>query len=195
MPFASVHDATGSAPASATSRSAGSACCSRAATTIVSGQGEIVLPIGQRSDGPRQRRDDLRGVRRARPDPAGHVVSSSCRSAPSSRPPPTRRRARCSGASRSARASAQERRPRPAVDADARGVADRDFVDGAATNIDVVPQLQVTLNRRQHVRVERRPAGAGHQHAPGGRSRSSSTSCGTGSTADCSRAGNDGATR
>jgi len=32
-------------------------------------------------------------------------------------------------------------------------VSDHDFVAGAATNIDVVPQFQVTLNRRQHVRV------------------------------------------
>ena len=32
-------------------------------------------------------------------------------------------------------------------------VGDRDFVDGASSQIDVVPQFQVTLNRRQHVRV------------------------------------------
>jgi hypothetical protein len=32
-------------------------------------------------------------------------------------------------------------------------VSDRDFVPGATANIDVVPQFQVTLNRRQHVRV------------------------------------------
>jgi mono/diheme cytochrome c family protein len=32
-------------------------------------------------------------------------------------------------------------------------VSDRDFVDGASAAIDVVPQFQVTLNRRQHVRV------------------------------------------
>jgi mono/diheme cytochrome c family protein len=32
-------------------------------------------------------------------------------------------------------------------------VSDRDFVEGAAANVDVVPQVQVTLNRRQHVRV------------------------------------------
>jgi len=30
---------------------------------------------------------------------------------------------------------------------------DRDFEDGAKTNLDVLPQFQVTLNRRQHVRV------------------------------------------
>jgi cytochrome c len=32
-------------------------------------------------------------------------------------------------------------------------VSDREFVEGAAANIDIVPQFQVTLNRRQHVRV------------------------------------------
>jgi mono/diheme cytochrome c family protein len=32
-------------------------------------------------------------------------------------------------------------------------VSDRDFGEGAAANVDVVPQFQVTLNRRQHVRV------------------------------------------
>jgi len=32
-------------------------------------------------------------------------------------------------------------------------VSDRDFVEGAAANVDVVPQFQVTLNRRQHVRA------------------------------------------
>jgi mono/diheme cytochrome c family protein len=32
-------------------------------------------------------------------------------------------------------------------------VSDRDLVPGAAANIDVVPQFQVTLNRRQHVRI------------------------------------------
>jgi mono/diheme cytochrome c family protein len=32
-------------------------------------------------------------------------------------------------------------------------VSDRDFTPGASTAIDVVPQFQVTLNRRQHVRV------------------------------------------
>lgn len=32
-------------------------------------------------------------------------------------------------------------------------MSDRDFVEGASANIDVVPQFQVTLNRRQHVRV------------------------------------------
>jgi len=32
-------------------------------------------------------------------------------------------------------------------------VSDREFVDGAGAAIDVVPQFQVTLNRRQHVRV------------------------------------------
>jgi len=32
-------------------------------------------------------------------------------------------------------------------------VSDRDFATGAAANVDVVPQFQVTLSRRQHVRV------------------------------------------
>jgi hypothetical protein len=32
-------------------------------------------------------------------------------------------------------------------------VADRDLEEGAATNVDVLPQFQVTLNRRQHLRV------------------------------------------
>jgi hypothetical protein len=32
-------------------------------------------------------------------------------------------------------------------------VSERAFVDGAGADIDVVPQFQVTLNRRQHVRV------------------------------------------
>jgi hypothetical protein len=32
-------------------------------------------------------------------------------------------------------------------------VADRDFEDGANTNVDVVPEMQVTLNRRQHIRL------------------------------------------
>jgi Cytochrome C oxidase, cbb3-type, subunit III len=32
-------------------------------------------------------------------------------------------------------------------------VADRDLVDGAKTNWDIVPEMQVTLSRRQHVRM------------------------------------------
>jgi hypothetical protein len=32
-------------------------------------------------------------------------------------------------------------------------VSDRDFSEGARTNLDVVPQFQVTLSRRQHVRA------------------------------------------
>jgi hypothetical protein len=32
-------------------------------------------------------------------------------------------------------------------------IADRDFEDGARTNLDLLPQFQVTINRRQHVRV------------------------------------------
>jgi hypothetical protein len=32
-------------------------------------------------------------------------------------------------------------------------IADRDLESGAATNVDVVPEFQVTLNRRQHVRL------------------------------------------
>lgn len=32
-------------------------------------------------------------------------------------------------------------------------VADRDLESGAKTNVDVVPEMQVTINRRQHVRV------------------------------------------
>jgi len=32
-------------------------------------------------------------------------------------------------------------------------VSDRDFAAGATANVDLVPQFQVTLNRRQHVRV------------------------------------------
>jgi len=32
-------------------------------------------------------------------------------------------------------------------------VSERDFEDGARANIDLVPQFQVSLNRRQHVRV------------------------------------------
>jgi len=32
-------------------------------------------------------------------------------------------------------------------------IGDRDFEDLASTNVDVVPQFQVTLNRRQHVRA------------------------------------------
>ena len=32
-------------------------------------------------------------------------------------------------------------------------ITDRDLEDGAKTNVDVMPQFQVTLNRRQHVRV------------------------------------------
>ena len=32
-------------------------------------------------------------------------------------------------------------------------VSDRDFVEGASANIDVVPQFQITLSRRQHVRA------------------------------------------
>jgi mono/diheme cytochrome c family protein len=31
-------------------------------------------------------------------------------------------------------------------------LADRDFEDGAKTNVDLLPQVQVTLNKRQHVR-------------------------------------------
>jgi mono/diheme cytochrome c family protein len=32
-------------------------------------------------------------------------------------------------------------------------VSDRELTEGAAANIDVIPQFQVTLNRRQHIRV------------------------------------------
>ena len=32
-------------------------------------------------------------------------------------------------------------------------VGDREFTPGAATNVDVVPECQVTLSRRQHVRI------------------------------------------
>jgi len=32
-------------------------------------------------------------------------------------------------------------------------VADRDLVDGAKSNWDIVPQMQVTINRRQHIRA------------------------------------------
>ena len=32
-------------------------------------------------------------------------------------------------------------------------ISEREFLDGATADIDVVPQVQVTLNRRQHVRV------------------------------------------
>jgi hypothetical protein len=32
-------------------------------------------------------------------------------------------------------------------------LADRELEDGASTDIDVVPQMQVTLSRRQHVRA------------------------------------------
>lgn len=31
-------------------------------------------------------------------------------------------------------------------------IADRDYETGASTNVDVVPQMQVTINRRQHIR-------------------------------------------
>lgn len=37
-------------------------------------------------------------------------------------------------------------------------VADRDLEDGAKTNVDLVPEMQVTLNKRQHIRL-----GAGAQ--------------------------------
>ena len=33
-------------------------------------------------------------------------------------------------------------------------VSDREFARGARTNIDLVPQFQITLNRRQHIRVD-----------------------------------------
>ena len=32
-------------------------------------------------------------------------------------------------------------------------LSDRDLTDGAKTNLDLLPQFQVTLNRRQHIRV------------------------------------------
>ena len=32
-------------------------------------------------------------------------------------------------------------------------LASRDFRDGASTNWDVVPQMQITISRRQHIRV------------------------------------------
>ena len=32
-------------------------------------------------------------------------------------------------------------------------LADRDLETGAATNWDVVPEMQITLNKRQHIRV------------------------------------------
>jgi hypothetical protein len=32
-------------------------------------------------------------------------------------------------------------------------LSDRDLADGAKTNLDLLPQFQVTLNRRQHIRV------------------------------------------
>ena len=58
-------------------------------------------------------------------------------------------------------------------------IADRDLETGAKTNWDVVPQMQVTLNNRQHVRVNvgvRTPVNntAGQRHAG-----ASSTRCGT----------------
>ena len=43
-------------------------------------------------------------------------------------------------------------------------IADRDFETGARTNWDVVPQMQVALNKRQHVRLECRRANANEQH-------------------------------
>jgi hypothetical protein len=33
-------------------------------------------------------------------------------------------------------------------------VSERDFEAGARANIDVIPQFQVTLNRRQHIRAD-----------------------------------------
>jgi len=32
-------------------------------------------------------------------------------------------------------------------------LADRDLISGAVTNWDIVPEVQVTLNKRQHVRL------------------------------------------
>ncbi len=32
-------------------------------------------------------------------------------------------------------------------------ISDRDLEDGARTNVDLMPQVQVTINRRQHIRV------------------------------------------
>ena len=32
-------------------------------------------------------------------------------------------------------------------------IADRDFATGASTNWDIAPQMQVTLNKRQHIRA------------------------------------------
>jgi len=32
-------------------------------------------------------------------------------------------------------------------------IADRDLETGASTNVDLIPQVQVTLSRRQHVRA------------------------------------------
>ena len=31
-------------------------------------------------------------------------------------------------------------------------ITDRDLEDGAKTNVDIMPQMQVTINRRQHIR-------------------------------------------
>ena len=43
-------------------------------------------------------------------------------------------------------------------------VAARDLMTGATTDWDVVPQIQVTVSRRQHVRGNR-AFGAGYQYA------------------------------
>ena len=33
-------------------------------------------------------------------------------------------------------------------------VSERDFEEGARANVDLVPQFQVTLNQRQHIRAD-----------------------------------------
>ena len=68
-------------------------------------------------------------------------------------------------------------------------LADRDLETGAKTNWDVVPQMQVTLNKRQHVRVNvgvRQPV---NNTERSDRRRSCSTCFGTSSTEACARAG------
>ena len=68
-------------------------------------------------------------------------------------------------------------------------LSDRDLADGAKTNFDLLPQFQVTLDRRQHIRVS---AGYSCRSTTrrAARSSSCSISCGTGSTA-VSDGGND----
>ena len=124
----------------------------RHAARILSVGGEVVAADRQGERRVRQRRHDLRAVRAVRPDPAAR--HRSCRRRPASKLPSDRdsrgnneafwRAAFGSTFAQDAASAAPGRRWSKCSGA-------RE-TDGAA-EWDVVPQMQVTLNKRQHVMI------------------------------------------